>query len=246
MTEDGRIMAEEEPVNYISALENYLNTCLEIKDKESISLLESDFVKNYVKKEDAYRYRIICYFKMLAFIRFNQFEEACRYIESENLEGNLKTRQHVISDYRMSIIRYCCIQAYFLSGKFEKALLWTELLIKNPRSQSNPLVFQISELLYPICLFETKQIGDIRMQFSNLIKKFRRREPENNFLQDLVLTLRLATKGPYSNIIVQQHHKLHSYVEKNKLLSAYGPVLAWIDSKISNKPLSEEIVQYNI
>ena len=246
MAGEGKIMAEEEPVNYISALENYLNTCLEIRDKESVSLLESEFVKNYVKKEDAYRYRIICYYKMLAFLRFNQFDEACEYIESQNLEINLKNRQHVISDHRMSVIRYCCIQAYFLSGKFEKALIWTELLIENPRSQSNPLVFQISELLYPICLFETKRLGNIRMRFGNLIKKFKRREPENNFLQDLVLTLRMATKGPYSSITGQQNQKLRVYLEKNKFLSAYGPVLAWIDSKLSGKPLSEEIIKYNI
>lgn len=248
MAGKGKVIAEEEPINYFSALENYMSKSLELKDEDSIQLLESEFLKGYIKKEDILRYRIICYFKMLYFIRFNQFDQACQYVEDLNLEANLKSREHLISDFRMSVIRYCCVQAFFLNKKFEEAFKWTNYVIENPRSQSSPLVFLMCELIYPVCLLETQRLKSINSHLNNLLIKYKRRESGNNFLHELLMTMRYAALPKnihYTKITEKRRQKLETYLSKNRELAIYGPVLAWIDSKISEKPLSEEIRKYN-
>ncbi|MBL7783373.1 MAG: hypothetical protein JNM22_19230 [Saprospiraceae bacterium] len=233
---DGKVIAEEEPVNYLSVLENYLTKCLEQKKEESIQILESEFVKKYIEKEEIHRYRTICYFRLLYFISFNQFKEACKYIRDENLEKNLKNRQHLITDTRMSVIRYSCMQAYYFTEEYDRALVWADLIIASPRSQSNPMVYLMCEISRVICLFETGRLPSIYSQVENLMKKYKRRQAKNTFLQNLLLNIRYASVQDnklYQRKAQEQRAKLENHLQKNPRLKVYGPLLAWIDKRMS-------------
>lgn len=249
ISDKGKILIEEEPVIYVSALENYLATCLQLKDEEGIKQLESSFVKDKNKKEDIHWYRSISFYRLVSFIRFNQFSEACTYIKNQKLRENLQKRQHLISDNRMSAIRYCCVQAYFLNANFEIAQEWIELILDKPSHQSLPITFQISEILYIICLIETNIKHNGVTLIENLIRTYRRNEPKNKFMHDLLMALRYAAMGQQESFLkatVKHRAKLESHLEKNKALYIYGPVLAWLDKRISGKLLSEEIIKYNL
>ena len=248
MSGKGKIIAEEEPVIYTSALENYLAKCLQLKDKAGIEKLESAFINNNDKKDEIHRYRSIVYYRMLSYIRFNQFSEACAYLEGQQLEENLHSRQHLISDNRMSAIRYACVQAYFLNENYEMASNWTNLIINNPRGQSLPITFLMSELIQSICRLEMKITRNSGSNLETLIRKYKRREPKNKFLHDLLLALKYAAMPPQSTLmkeIVKRRNKLEPELNKNTALLVFGPVLAWLDSRISGKTLAEEILQYN-
>ncbi|MCC6281660.1 MAG: hypothetical protein IT262_13725 [Saprospiraceae bacterium] len=248
LSENGKIIAEEEPVIYYSTLENYLSKCLELKDTEGIKKLESAFIDNNDKKNEIHLYRSISHYRLLSYIRFNQFNEACLYIENQDLENNLQTRQHLISDNRMSIIRYGCVQAYFLNTNYKTALEWINRILNNPRSQSVPIAFQMSEMLQVICLIQIEPARNSTLLIDPLIRRCKRREPKNKFLHDLLLSLRYAAmqqQGATEKATLKQRNKLNAYLDKNKTLYVYGPVLAWIDSRISGKSLAEEIITYN-
>ncbi len=247
---DGKVIAEEEPVNYLSVLENYLTKCLEQKKEESIQILESEFVKKYIEKEEIHRYRTICYFRLLYFISFNQFKEACKYIRDENLEKNLKTRQHLITDTRMSVIRYSCMQAYYFTEDYERALVWADLIVASPRSQSNPMVYLMSEISRVICLLETGRLSSIYSLVENLIKKFKRRPTQSSFLPNLLLNIRYASVPDnklYRRKAIEQRAKLENQLQKNPRLKVYGPLLAWIDKRMSpvETTLSIEVAKYD-
>jgi len=246
---EGKILKEEEPVIYISALENYLANCLQQKDEEGIKQLESSFVEDKNKKEEIHRYRSISYYRLLSLIRFNQFNEACTYIKDQKLKENLQKRQQQISDNRMSAIRYCCVQAYFLNANFQIALEWIKLTLDKPRHQSLPIPFQISEILHIICLIEIDIKHNGATLIENLIRRYRRNEPKNKFMHDLLMALRYAAmrqQGAIVKTTIKHRSKLDTHFEKNKALYIYGPVLAWLDNRISGKSLSEEIIKYNL
>lgn len=248
LSEEGKIIAEEEPVIYFSTLENYLSKCLELKDTEGIQKLESVFTDIDDKKDEIHRFRSIVHYRILSFIRFNQFNDACLYIEALKLKANLQRLQHLISENRMSAIRYGCVLAYFLNENYNTSLEWINLILNNPRSQSLPIAFQMSELLQAICLI---QIGPTRNSASlmePLIRRYKRREPKNKFLHDLLMSLRYAAmqqQGAVVKATVKHRNKLDSHLEKNKSLFVYGPVLAWIDTRISGDILGNEILKYN-
>ncbi len=248
MSDKGKVIAEEEPVIYISTLENYLAHCLKLKDEEGIKKLESVFINNNDKKEEIHRYRSIIYYRMLNYIRFNRFKEACDYLEGQKLEENLQSRQHLISDNRMSAIRYCCVQAYFLNENYEMANNWANYIINNPRGQSLPLTFLLSELIEAICRLELKTLRSSSSYIEALIRKHKRREPNNKFLHDLLMAMKYAAMQPQSTVlkeIIKRRNKLETELNKNKALLIFGPVLAWLDSRISEKTLAEEILKYN-
>lgn len=249
MAHKGKVLMEEEPINYSGVLENYLNKCLEAKDPKGIELLESAFKKSKNKKEEIHRYKSICYYKMLYYVGFNKFDTACEYVEKEDLMTNLNRREHLINATRMSAIRYACVQAYFLNQNFETAMDWAKYIVQRPRHQSLPMAFLMSDLIYFICQFEKGRLGkNLQLQINSLTTRYKRREPRNIFLRDLIITFRQAT-------LIQQNHalkatmkrkkKLDTYLEKNPALLIYGPVLAWIDSRTSGKSLAEEILKYN-
>jgi hypothetical protein len=247
----GKVLAEEEPVNYLSALENYLNKCLQIKNEEGIRVLESEFLKKYVQKEEIHQYRLICYFKLNYFMRFNQFKEACDYIEKENLEANLQSRQHLISDGRMSIIRNNCTLAYFLSENYEKAFQWAHIVLKNPRRHSNTVAYILCDMVYTICLLETNTFQDIYDHMNKLHKKYKRRFPENKFLHDLLTTIRYAAMPrhtQYLEVARENKNKLESAMLGSESLGVYAPMLAWVSMRISDQPtnLIQEALKYDI
>ncbi len=249
ISDEGKVLKEEEPVIYVSTLENYLASCLRLKNLESIKQLESSFVEDKNKKEEIHRYRSICYFRMLSFIRFNQFREACIYIQEQKLEENLQKRQSLISYNRMSAIRYCCVQAYFLNSNFEIALKWVSLILDLPRNQALPQPFQISEILQIICLIEIDIKHNGAALIENLIRRYKRNEPKNKFMHDLLTGLRYAAmpqQGAIEKTTMKHRAKLEAHFEKNQALFIYGPVLAWLDHRITGKSLSEEIIKYNV
>jgi len=246
---EGKNLKEEEPVIYVGTLENYLSTCLHLKDEEGIKQLESAFTNDTNKTEDIHQYRSISYFRMLSFIRFNQFREACIYIQEQKLEENLQKRQNLISYNRMSAIRYCCVQAYFLNSNFEIALKWISLILDIPRNQALPQPFQISEILHIICLIEIYPTSNGVTLFVILLRKYRRKEPKNKFIHDLLMGLRYAAmrqQGAVVKTTIKYRNKLNPHFEKNEALFIYSPVLAWLDHRITGKTLAEEIIKYDL
>jgi hypothetical protein len=148
----------------------------------------------------------------------------------------------------MSSIRYTCVQAYFLHEKYAIASLWAQYIIQNPRSQSLPMTYLMSDLIHFICLFETGGLGNISVRINTLMIKYRRREPKNLFLRYLIITFKYATLTQQSHAAKatqQRKKRIEGYLERNPDLAIYGPVLAWIDSRISGKKLAEEILKYN-
>ena len=246
----GKFMAEEEPVNYLSALENYLLKCIQIKNEEGIQVLDSEFLKKYTEKEDIYKYRLISFFKLSYYMRFNQFKEACDYIEEHDLETNLQSRQHLISYGRISMMRNNCTLAYFLCEHYEKALNWANTVLKTPKRIANSVVYILCDLVYTICLLETNRFSEIHTHLNKLHRKYKRRLPQNKFLHDLIVTIRYASMPLHAQFreITSQHKKyLEASMKDNDALGVYVPILAWISMRQSEEPttLVKEIQRYD-
>ena len=67
-------------------------------------------------------------------------------------------------------------------------------------------------------------------------------------MHDLLMALKYAAMQPHSTVIkeiIKRRNKLETELNKNKALLIFGPVLAWLDSRISGKTLAEEILKYN-
>jgi hypothetical protein len=110
------------------------------------------------------------------------------------------------------------------------------------------MTYLMSDLIHFICLFETGGLGNISVRINTLMIKYRRREPKNLFLRYLIITFKYATLTQQSHAAKatqQRKKRIEGYLERNPDLAIYGPVLAWIDSRISGKKLAEEILKYN-
>ncbi|BDS09387.1 hypothetical protein [Aureispira anguillae] len=235
------------PLTYITSLNNFVQATIDAKQWHEIPFLIQE-VDNYINKhKTSSKVLYLTCIKYVAMLSANigqgQFEEALLYtdaIETFVVENEQANDRYV----KPHILLYHLVHIYLVNGRYAEALKHIEHL---EGIQQVAIYTNTTRLLKLIILFEQDEVlllpYAIRSVYRSLLKKKNLFEFERIVLNLLKTSANAASKEALKQTFSKYLEKLQKLVDtapKAELeLLVHFDYLAWMKSKVENRPLLE-------
>jgi hypothetical protein len=242
---ENRAQLEDDPYLYNGFLDNYLSTSLMMGRLESLRDLEEEFKAG---RQELFLVRAVAFHRLQHWLLYGEFEQACAYIETQQLKDQLERYKHQIDEMRLVQLYFCGAQSFYLAGYFEEAADWFRQIYNRPRSKGLHLYLVLSELLMFLCQYQTNSKTRIAPVLRTMVQQIRRQRLQPDIFLPLLDGIKLVVDPPRAGrvdrlpAIIEQAFK---GISQQKNLLVFGNVLAWIEARVNGTTITQEIAKYN-
>ena len=233
------LFAKEEPATYWAVLTNHITLCRRLNKQ-----VQADEVMEILEKEADEH--LLIYNRLNRFMATLDVAGALQYIDGKRLVSKFDQFKESLTESRQIIICYQCGFFYFLDKRWSEARRWFAKTLDGHRPDAHHIAVTLTNLLDIICIFESKTYkGPISRVFENFEARQHRAEQWSGFLENLTWLLKnYLAEHPHPDIEALLK-PLRDEIIQNKLLGAYGVVLAWIEARIHKTDILTELKKYN-
>jgi hypothetical protein len=250
MWDDNPAMKTEEPVKYLSAVNNYFNTCYKLTRFNLIRDYLKTFDNSFVERNEALQaihFETFSTYKLVLLYAENKFDESAELLIQ--MREGIKKYEGRINKVRVMLMKFNSMILYWIQNQFSEAIDMANEIFDEKDVDLRADVQAATRIVYLILHFELNnaQMLDYAIRSSKRYLQTREKyyELEKIFFRHFLQLNHSSDKHERMRTYKALHEELTELFSKNDLeknfLQTFN-VFNWLDAKIEGITLKEKLI----